>query len=219
METRKLGHTPVMLEEVLKLLQPTPGAKYIDCTIGGGGHTEAILEMTAPDGRVLGIDRDAQALARVEDRLSQQVDSGRLVLVQGNYVELARIAHEAGFVSPQGVLLDLGFSSYVMDHPSGTMRTQGRVRRLAETQNRRRAQYGPVRRSSLVPAPIVHCPPAGRVDPLPWPGPGRLYRYPGLCRPVQSSQELLRYGLLLLSCNRYILRRVWAEAISAPLPA
>jgi len=118
METRKLGHTPVMLEEVLKLLQPTPGAKYIDCTIGGGGHTEAILEMTAPDGRVLGIDRDAQALARVEDRLSQQVGSGRLVLVQGNYVELARIVHEAGFVSPQGVLLDLGFSSYQMDDPS-----------------------------------------------------------------------------------------------------
>ena len=45
METLKFGHTPVMLEEVLKLLQPTPGAIYIDCTIGGGGHTEAILEI------------------------------------------------------------------------------------------------------------------------------------------------------------------------------
>ncbi|HLH62321.1 MAG TPA: 16S rRNA (cytosine(1402)-N(4))-methyltransferase RsmH [Ktedonobacteraceae bacterium] len=118
METQKLGHVPVMLEEVLKQLQPTPGTDFIDCTLGGGGHTEAILKLTAPDGRVLGIDKDARALARVEDRLSEQVNSGRLVLVHGNYAELARFAHEAGFVFPQGVLLDLGFSSYQMDDPA-----------------------------------------------------------------------------------------------------
>ena len=118
MDIRKSGHIPVMLEEVLNLLQPRPGANFIDCTLGGGGHTEAILDLTAPDGRVLGIDKDPQALARVEDRLSPLVSSGRLVLVQANYAELARIADEAGFVSPQGVLLDLGFSSYQMDDPS-----------------------------------------------------------------------------------------------------
>jgi 16S rRNA (cytosine1402-N4)-methyltransferase len=117
METRKSGHIPVMLEEVLRLLQPVPGANFIDCTLGGGGHTEAILKLTAPHGRVLGIDKDAGALARVEDRLSELVSSGRLVLVQGNFAELARFAHEAGFMSPQGVLLDLGFSSYQMDDP------------------------------------------------------------------------------------------------------
>jgi 16S rRNA (cytosine1402-N4)-methyltransferase len=118
MDTRNSGHIPVMLDEVLNFLQPTPGANFIDCTLGGGGHTEAILKLTAPDGRVLGIDKDAQALARVEDRLSPMVSSGRLVLVQANYAELARIVDEAGFVSPQGVLLDLGFSSYQMDDPS-----------------------------------------------------------------------------------------------------
>ena len=118
METRKPGHVPVMLEEVLKLLQPTPGADYIDCTLGGGGHTEAILKLTAPDGKVLGIDKDAEALTKVEARLSEQVSSGRLALVQGNYTELARFAREAGFVSPRGVLLDLGFSSYQMDDPA-----------------------------------------------------------------------------------------------------
>ncbi len=118
METRQLGHVPVMLEEVLKLLQPIPGTNFIDCTLGGGGHTEAILKLTAPDGRVLGIDKDANALRRVEDRLSEYVSSRRLVLVQGNYAELARFAHEAGFVSPRGILLDLGFSSYQMDDPA-----------------------------------------------------------------------------------------------------
>jgi 16S rRNA (cytosine1402-N4)-methyltransferase len=106
-----------MLSEVLKFLQPGPGGNYIDGTVGGGGHTEAILEQSAPDGRVLGIDADIQALARVRERLSRWVSDGRLVLVHGNFAELARIVHEAGFVSIQGVLLDLGFSSDQMDDP------------------------------------------------------------------------------------------------------
>ncbi len=106
-----------MLSEVLKFLQPEPGGNYIDGTVGGGGHTEAILEQSAPDGRVLGIDADIQALARVRERLSRWVSDGRLVLVHGNFAELARIVHEASFVSIQGVLLDLGFSSDQMDDP------------------------------------------------------------------------------------------------------
>ena len=65
-------HVPVMLEEVLKYLQPKAGSSYVDGTVGGGGHTEAILERTAPDGRVLGIDADSQALARVRERLAQR---------------------------------------------------------------------------------------------------------------------------------------------------
>jgi 16S rRNA (cytosine1402-N4)-methyltransferase len=110
-------HVPVMLEEVLKYLQPEPGGSYVDGTVGGGGHTEAILERTAPDGKVLGIDSDAQALSRVRDRLAESVSNGRLVLVHGNFAELARIVDEAGFVSIQGVLLDLGFSSDQMSDP------------------------------------------------------------------------------------------------------
>ena len=101
-----------MLEEVLKFLQPRAGGHYVDGTLGGGGHTQAILERSAPDGRVLGIDVDAQAIARVKGSLGEYVNSGRLVLVQGNFVELARIVNEASFPSIQGVLLDLGFSSY-----------------------------------------------------------------------------------------------------------
>lgn len=117
MNIEQTQHVPVMLEEVLTLLRPTPGQKYIDGTLGGGGHTAAILERSAPDGRVLGIDADAQALARVRSRLPAALAAGRLQLVHGNFADLAAIAHTAGFLSVQGVLLDLGFSSDQMDNP------------------------------------------------------------------------------------------------------
>ena len=131
METGRSGHVPVLLEEVLNYLQPVPGGQYIDATIGGGGHAEAILARSAPDGKVLGIDADAQALARVRAGLAEMVNSGRLLLVQGNFGELARIIRdEADFSSfdgrdsprsyeprVDGILLDLGFSSDQMDDP------------------------------------------------------------------------------------------------------
>ena len=69
-----------MVSEVLKFLQPGPGGNYIDGTVGGGGHTEAILEQSAPDGRVLGIDADIQALAKVRERLSRWVSDTRTTL-------------------------------------------------------------------------------------------------------------------------------------------
>lgn len=110
-------HVPVMLDEVLRFLQPGPGGHYIDGTLGGGGHTAAMLEHSAPDGKVLGIDADAQALARVRTRLSTALSDGRLVLAHGNFAELAHIVAETGFISVQGVLLDLGFSSDQMEDP------------------------------------------------------------------------------------------------------
>src|SRR5205085_2481220 len=100
MQTGQPGHQPVLLEEVLKYLSPKPGGMYIDGTVGGGGHTEAILARSAPDGKVLGIDTDAQALERVGKRLASMVNNGRLTLVQGNFAELASIVqNEADFVS------------------------------------------------------------------------------------------------------------------------
>jgi 16S rRNA (cytosine1402-N4)-methyltransferase len=110
-------HVPVMLDEVLRFLQPRPGGCYIDGTVGGGGHTAAILEQCAPDGRVLGIDMDAQALLHVSERLARQVKSERLLLVHGNFANLERIVNEVGFGPTQGVLLDLGFSSDQMADP------------------------------------------------------------------------------------------------------
>ncbi len=108
-------HVPVLLEEVLRLLHARPDGLYIDGTLGGGGHTAALLEQSAPTGRVLGIDTDEQALQRVRGRLSPFVESGRLVLAHGNFAEMGHIAHENGFAAVQGVLLDLGFSSDQMD--------------------------------------------------------------------------------------------------------
>ncbi|GCE18111.1 16S rRNA (cytosine(1402)-N(4))-methyltransferase RsmH [Dictyobacter kobayashii] len=113
-------HVSVMLDEVLEYLQPIPGGLYIDGTLGGGGHTAAILERSAPDGKVLGIDTDSQALARVGERLAEFVANGRLVLAHGNFSDLAEIVEQTGFGSGhgvQGVLLDLGFSSDQMDNP------------------------------------------------------------------------------------------------------
>jgi 16S rRNA (cytosine1402-N4)-methyltransferase len=104
------GHTPVMPVEVLEALAPAPGSLHIDATIGGGGHTERILEAASPDGRVLGLDADPLAIARVRDRLARFGD--RLVLRQANFRELAEVAPAAGFGSVDGALFDLGISSY-----------------------------------------------------------------------------------------------------------
>jgi 16S rRNA (cytosine1402-N4)-methyltransferase len=115
MGTNFSQHVPVMMEEVLECLQPRPGGQYIDGTLGGGGHTAAILERSAPDGCVLGIDADQQALDRVNVRLQDAISSGRLRLVHGNFVDLVRIVDEARLTSVQGILVDLGFSSDQME--------------------------------------------------------------------------------------------------------
>jgi 16S rRNA (cytosine1402-N4)-methyltransferase len=113
-------HISVMLDEVLESLQPRPGGLYIDGTLGGGGHTAEILKRSSPDGKVLGIDTDQQALARVGERLAEYVANGRLILAHGNFSELTQIVQQTGFGADhgvQGVLLDLGFSSDQMDNP------------------------------------------------------------------------------------------------------
>jgi 16S rRNA (cytosine1402-N4)-methyltransferase len=104
------GHLPVMPDEVLGTLSPMPGSLQIDATVGGGGHTERILEATDPDGRLLGLDADGAAIARVGERLARFGD--RLVLRQSNFRELGTVAPEAGFGAVDGLLFDLGLSSF-----------------------------------------------------------------------------------------------------------
>ena len=106
----KEGHLPVLAEEVIQMLQPASGSLQIDATVGGGGHTERILEATDPDGRLLGLDADGAAIARVARRLERFGD--RLVLRQANFRELGAIAPEAGFGAVDGMLFDLGLSSF-----------------------------------------------------------------------------------------------------------
>ena len=110
-------HVPVMQHEVLDYLQPSSGGRYVDGTLGGGGHAEALLQHSSPDGHVLGIDVDAQALARVRQRLAPSIADKRLLTVQGNFADLHEIMARAKFPKVQGVLLDLGFSSDQMDNP------------------------------------------------------------------------------------------------------
>jgi len=105
------GHTPVLAEEIMSILAPARGSLQIDATLGGGGHTERILEATDPDGRLLGLDADGAAIARVAGRLQPRFGD-RLVLRQGNFRDLSSIAREAGFTEVDGALFDLGLSSY-----------------------------------------------------------------------------------------------------------
>ena len=104
------GHVPVLVEEVMSMLRPAPGSLHIDATLGGGGHTERILEASEPDGRVLGLDADGTAVANVVGRLGPRFGD-RLFTRQVNFRELARVAPEAGFGVVDGCLFDLGLSS------------------------------------------------------------------------------------------------------------
>ncbi len=103
-------HEPVLLEEVLLALQPAAGRLYVDGTVGGGGHAEAILEASGPGGRLVGFDRDDWALAAAARRLKRFGD--RLELHREPFAGLAKCLAKA---SCDGVLLDLGVSSPQLD--------------------------------------------------------------------------------------------------------
>jgi 16S rRNA (cytosine1402-N4)-methyltransferase len=107
------GHVPVLLDEVRAALKPQPGQWFIDGTLGAGGHAQAVLEATAPDGRLLGLDADPQALEIARQRLTAYQD--RVHFVNANFAELAEVARREGFLPVQGVLLDLGFSSLQLE--------------------------------------------------------------------------------------------------------
>ncbi|MGQ9681119.1 MAG: 16S rRNA (cytosine(1402)-N(4))-methyltransferase RsmH [Anaerolineae bacterium] len=102
-------HVPVLLREVLAALEPAPGKRFIDLTVGAAGHARALLECSAPDGRLLAIDADAEAANYA--RLALQQFGERVVVCQGFFDELAELAASRGFLGADGVLADLGLSS------------------------------------------------------------------------------------------------------------
>jgi 16S rRNA (cytosine1402-N4)-methyltransferase len=102
-------HAPVLYQEVLAALQPGAGGRYIDGTLGAGGHAAAILQASAPDGMLLGLDRDPSALALASSRLS--AFGRRAILRQASFAEMALVAQAVGWSDVHGVLLDLGLSS------------------------------------------------------------------------------------------------------------
>lgn len=105
-------HVPVLLKEVLEYLKIEDGKRFIDCNLGGAGHTREII---AKGGVVLGIDQDEDAIDYVEKNEQLAVSNKRLVTRRGNFANLKEIAAEAGFVGVNGILFDLGVSSHQLE--------------------------------------------------------------------------------------------------------
>jgi 16S rRNA (cytosine1402-N4)-methyltransferase len=110
------GHLPVLVDEVLASLDVRTGSSIADCTVGGGGHAERLLEASSPDGRLLGLDADRAAIAEAQRVLASYGD--RAVLRQANFAALYDVAREEDFIPLDGVLFDLGLSSYQLADPS-----------------------------------------------------------------------------------------------------
>ena len=106
-------HLSVMPGEVLELLQPRSGGLYLDGTVGGGGHARLLLEASAPDGRLVGLDRDPAALAKAAATLRPY--DGRVHLEHANFVEAGEVMARLGICGFDGILLDLGVSSHQLD--------------------------------------------------------------------------------------------------------
>jgi 16S rRNA (cytosine1402-N4)-methyltransferase len=109
------AHTPVLLDEALHYLAVRQGGRYIDCTAGLGGHSEAIAQRIGEEGRLLSIDQDRDALEFARARLAPF--GRRVSFAHGNFRELAELAKEHGFEDVDGILMDLGISSMQVDRP------------------------------------------------------------------------------------------------------
>ncbi len=110
-----MNHTPVLYHEVLQALQPRDGGRYVDGTLGAGGHAWGILDASSPGGLLLGLDLDPQALALAREKLAPFGE--RAILRQGSYLTLRQQLDALGWVSVDGILLDLGVSSMQVDTP------------------------------------------------------------------------------------------------------
>ncbi len=106
---KPVRHVPVLLAEAVELLAVQPGGKYIDATGGGGGHSAEIL---ARGGEVLGMDWDKEALKAARKNLASEFPKGKWKLARGNFAKIFEAAEENGFAGADGVLMDLGVSSF-----------------------------------------------------------------------------------------------------------
>ena len=111
-------HRPIMVEEVLNCLRPTPGEIAVDCTLGGGGHARAILERVQPGGRLIGLDVDPIELPRTEERLrTEGIGAETFVARHGNFAGLPQVLAGEGLSTAHVILADLGVSSMQLDNP------------------------------------------------------------------------------------------------------
>jgi 16S rRNA (cytosine1402-N4)-methyltransferase len=109
------SHRPVMPEQVIRLMQPRPGGRYVDLTLGAGGHAQRILEASSPDGLVLGLDRDPEVIRVARENLKPF--GRRLHAVHGRFSQLPRVLEQAGWKYVDGMLADLGVSSLQLEKP------------------------------------------------------------------------------------------------------
>ncbi len=110
-----MQHVPVLFQEVIEVLNPVSGGVYVDGTIGAGGHSRGILERSAPDGLLIGFDRDPAALALAKSNLAEY--SSRVTLIHSSYVDLVSHLNKQNKQSVDGILIDLGLSSMQLNSP------------------------------------------------------------------------------------------------------
>lgn len=108
------AHIPVLLEEAISELRVQPGGRYVDCTLGAGGHAASILSRSQPGGQLLGIDADPSAVQNVKSRMERFGDS--VLLVNDNFSNLESICYRYDFLPVHGILFDLGLASFQIDN-------------------------------------------------------------------------------------------------------
>jgi len=106
------AHTPVLLNEVIFYLRPSPGQNFVDATLGGGGYTTALYEKIKPDGKVLAIDLDQDAIDNIK---SQLTNVKSLIAHHGNFRDVDKIVKHHKFENISGIVADLGLSSHQLD--------------------------------------------------------------------------------------------------------
>ncbi len=129
---QKYQHTPVLLKEVLEYLQPCPGQNFVDATLGGGGYTAAIANLIAPEGGILSIDLDEDAINNFQFLISNFQTNPKLknhnekniILHQGNFRDLDKIIKQHEFPPPDGIVADLGLSSYELERRGISFQTE-----------------------------------------------------------------------------------------------
>lgn len=111
----EFAHIPVLYREIMEIMAPKPGEVFVDCTLGGGGHSRGFLERTAPDGRLIGIDQDEEALTAAKANLA--CFGERVTYVHSNYENLSDILAHYAPEGVDGILFDIGVSSHQLDDP------------------------------------------------------------------------------------------------------
>lgn len=110
---KRLSHQPVLYHNIINILQPKNSGRYVDGTVGAGGHSAGILEASRPGGMLIGLDIDKQALAIAEEKLSIYGD--RVIIRKGSYADLSTHIKSEGWECTDGILMDLGVSSMQLD--------------------------------------------------------------------------------------------------------